>query len=200
VSCLHFVYVDDSGERPRSFALGAVLVPAAQWNEVLDRLVAFRVQLSKDHGFRTRWELHATDFAAGAGDWHALKAGRRTRWGVYKRALGVLGDLAPVVQAFGVAVPDVFDRRLRAPARLTAWSLLLERLERYTVQADSQAFLIADSGNQLAVRRLIRQRRRYGPVPSRSSREAGCRGPSSGCWRTHGFGTARSPTSCSGRT
>ena len=146
--------------------MGAIVVPARQWNEVLDALVAFRSRLSHDHGFRMRNELHATDFPSGAGSWYGLKAGPRQRWGVYKAALAVLRELAPVVQAYGIVVPDLHDRRLRVPGRDLAWTVLLERLERYTIKQDSMAMLIADSGQQLAVRRLSRQRRRYGPVPS----------------------------------
>jgi hypothetical protein len=163
----YYVYVDDSGHPEYSFALGAVLVPTPQWNEVLDRLIAFRRRLRDSHGFPARAELHAKDFAPGTGPWLALpKVRARTRWGLYKAALRELHAMAPVVRAVGIVVPDLHDPRLHADARLEAWTILLQRLERFCTLNDATCQLVVDRGDEATIRKLAREKRRWAPTPS----------------------------------
>lgn len=143
------------------------MVPTTQWNAVLDGLIGFRNDLASHHGFARRHELRASELASGGGAWHDLpKATARTRWGVYRAALLLLDELAPMVATLGVVVPDSTHPKLRAPAAEEAWEILLQRLERLCTRRDATLQLVVDRGNEATIRRLARRKRRYGPAPS----------------------------------
>lgn len=161
----HVAYVDDSGDH-RSFALGAILIPADRWFETHEQLVLFRRALSDRQGFRMRHELKGTELVSQGGRWRKLGTRKRTRIGVYRAALRQLNDMAPVVRTVAVVVPDNRHPRLRAPAVQDAWEVLLERLERFCYHASSQCFLIPDAGNPKQLRRMTRRKRQFGYAPA----------------------------------
>jgi hypothetical protein len=162
---MHIAYVDDSGDE-RTFALGVVLVPAGQWLEVHDQLVAFRRGIRDSRDFRMRRELKAVDFLSRGGPWHKLQVDIRTRLGIYRAALRELRDLSPVVRTFGVVIPDRMDTRLRVGAVEAGWDIILERLERFCFHEKTHCLLMPDEGDPLVVRKLARRKRRFGYAPS----------------------------------
>jgi hypothetical protein len=162
---MHLAYIDDSGDS-RSFVLGAVLVPAAQWLEVHDQLVTFRRRMSKELSLRMRHELKATDLVSGGGKWRTLDVPLRRRYGIYKAALAQLVDLAPLVRSVAVVVPNRHDDRLYSTARGDAWDVLLGRLERFSAKAGSTCLLVPDEGSPAQLRTWARRKRRFGYAPA----------------------------------
>jgi hypothetical protein len=162
---MQLAYVDDSGDH-YSFALAAVIVPAAQWLQVHDRLRDFRSRLSKERNFRMRYEVKATQLVSGGGKWHALNINQHTRFGIYKAALRELADMAPIVRTVAVVVPDRNDPRLFSDPLSDAWEVLLSRLERYCFTLTSPCLLLADEGTPASIRAMARRKRRFGYAPA----------------------------------
>lgn len=117
--------------------------------------------------FRMRSELKATHLVGGGGPWRKLDTPIRTRFGIYKRALHELADLAPAIQTVAVVIPDRRDPHLGAPAREAAWDVLMERFERYgTVGEGGECLIVADEGSPAKLRTLARRKRRFGYAPA----------------------------------
>jgi hypothetical protein len=160
-------YVDDSGDS-KSYVLGAVLVNGSSWLSTLDQFIEFRRGLARERGFRMRWELKATHLVSGGGPWRkvGVPVPIRTRFGIYKRALVELSDLAPAIRTVAVVIPDRADTRLTAPPEEAAWDVLMERLERYGTRGGGECLIVADEGSPVKVRKLARRKRRFGYAPA----------------------------------
>lgn len=142
-------------------------MPVDQWLEIHDRLVAFRRELSRSQGFRMRSELKATQIVSRGGAWRRASITERTRLGVYKRAIGELAAMAPVVRVLAVVIPDRHDPFFKGrPAVAVCWDVLLERLERFCFYTGSSMLVAPDDGAPLIARGVARRRRRFGYVPS----------------------------------
>lgn len=166
---MFLAYIDDSGDQ-HAQVLSAVLVPSESWLYVHDRIVEFRREVSSTHGFRMRHEIKATELASpgGAGPWRRIDPPTpyRTRIGIYKAFMGMLADLAPLVQVVAVVLPDRHDPRLETSPVEEAWDILLQRLERFANYGGGECLLVPDEGNSRTVRQLARKKRRFGYAPS----------------------------------
>lgn len=161
----YVAYVDDSGDS-RSFALGALLIPATQWLTVHDQLRDFRNRLSTQTGFRMRRELHATELVGNGGGWRRLTVEPRRRFGIYRAAFRELAAMGSVVRTVAVVVPNRDDTRLSAPAQREAWSVLLERFRTFCFYKSATCVVLPDEGYSATVRRLARKHRRFGYAPA----------------------------------
>ncbi len=165
----HIAYIDDSGDS-NSMVLGCVIVPVDKWGTVFNELVTFRSRLSKELSFPMGNEMKTTHLftPSGGGRWRKLRTPMRKRIGVYKSALRLLGDMAPVVQTIAVVAPDRHHPKIQENAIQDCWQVLLERLERFSFKREPQTevILVPDEGNPLTVRKLARRRRRFAYAPS----------------------------------
>ena len=157
---MHFVYIDDSCERPR-YIFSAICVPCNQWNEAFARLQKWRKHLKDVHGIPTSYELHAQEFVSGRGSASQIGTiSRHRRAQIFHRGVSITNWLnLSGVTVFNVCNTD--DDQFKAFERL------LNRINRTMKARDSYAHLICDQGKEDQYTKLVRKMRVFNPIPSK---------------------------------
>jgi hypothetical protein len=155
--------------------LAAILVPVLQgnWLQVLNHLLRWRRDLHRGYGLHTEADIRASELLQGSGPWRDLKLAPAVRLAIFRQGLEQLHQLAPGphataagVRAFAIVLPDRHDPRITDGAPEEAWEVLLERLRSFSEAEDSDVQLWISSMTPLTARRMARQSRRKGLVPS----------------------------------
>lgn len=156
---MHFVYIDDSTERPVHI-FSAVLVPVVRWNEVFAAVKAWRIRLRESDGIALNYELHARKFVSGRGTGGTLASISRHR---RARIFDTAFTLGASLEQFGVRSISVC---LQNDRQDWAFERLLNRINR-TMQAwNSQAHLICDEGKEDHYVKMVRRMRVHNLIPS----------------------------------
>jgi hypothetical protein len=167
---MYLTYVDESGDAgvagSQTYTLGAVMVRAAMWPDVFDRLIDYRRFVRRQFGVPVRAELKANYLLRNGGPLRPLKLSERARFAIYRGHLRLQAKLD--LTAFGVVIDKAATaaKRPGVDPRDIAWEYLLQRLERFTTKNDTQTLMIHDEGDALRVRGLARKARRAGTAGS----------------------------------
>lgn len=161
-----FAYIDETGDTgdpfqkkgaSSHFALGCVLVRAEDWNQTHEQMVNFRRQLRDDFGVHVRSELKANYLIRNRGPLRKRPLPPNVRKRIYSLHLEQIQKLN--ARAFSVCIDksknrgkDIFD---------TAWTYLLQRLERTCNSEGETVVIIHDNGNNDEVRKIVRKARRF---------------------------------------
>lgn len=156
---MHFIYIDDSTERPINI-FSAVCVPCNQWYEVFERLKKWRKHLRDVHGIPLDYELHARKFLPGRGAASSLGIlSRYKRAQIFHTSFKVTNWLNECgVTIFNVCNAD--DDQYRAFERL------LNRIDGTMKARDSFAHLVCDQGKEHQYTSLVRKMRVHNHIPS----------------------------------
>jgi hypothetical protein len=168
-------YFDDSGARGH-YLLAAVVVPDDEWLDLLDAWTDYRrwlrknfgIRISKGTGRRVPVELHATDFATGAGAWYKLPVNAEARLRAFRIGLQLIGRFAQVFAVAWVPSRKITDTYMPfhvSPA-IDCWRTALERLATYGGHESERVLTFIDSGYGLQFTRALRKMRRYHRVGS----------------------------------
>lgn len=170
------MYVDESGDAglagspTRYFALTGLVVHELRWRTYLDGLIAFRTRVRNKFGLKLREEFHASHFISKPGEL-AKRISRNNRLAMIRHfadslasmtdlnLINVLIDKSAKTQTF-----DVFEK---------AWGTLIQRFENTIshhnfpgpANPDERGIIYCDRTDDKKLIRLVRQRRRYNPVP-----------------------------------
>lgn len=156
---MHFVYIDDSTERPRHI-FSAIAIPTDRWNEVFAALKAWRTELRDQDGIPLRYELHARKFISGRGTAGALGViTRHRRARIFDSAFSFGASMEP----FGVRSMNVC---LGNDRQDWAFERLLNRINRTMEAWGSHAHLICDEGKEDFYVKMVRRMRVHNLIPS----------------------------------
>lgn len=175
---MYIMYVDESGDigmtnsPTRYFVLSGVVLHELRWRDYLDQLVIFRKRMLKKFGLYLREEIHASRFITHPGAVSRInKNDRLTIIRNFADELATMSDLNiinVVVDKQGKGADyDVFEM---------AWKVLIQRFENTLSHnnfqgprnAEDRELLISDDTDAKKLIRLVRQMRRYNPIPNNS--------------------------------
>jgi len=173
---MYLMYVDESGDPgltnspTRYFVLTGLVVHELRWQPYLDQLIAFRRRMRADYGLKLREELHASHMISRPGP--LLRIKRHDRLAI----LRALAKELPTMQDVNLIniVVDKQGKPTGYDVFETAWKALIQRLENTIsyhnfpgpANADERGMLFPDHTDDKKLWRLLRQMRRYNPVPS----------------------------------
>jgi hypothetical protein len=159
-------YIDESGDTGSTsnggsltYSLGCVLVDADRWPGAFDSLLDFRRRIKQTFGVPMRAEIKANHLLRNGGDLRALSLGPGARHVIYRAHLRVLGGLP--ARAFSVVVDKRNKNLTPAGTFDLAWEGMLQRLERTSHYEKCTFAVIHDEGENDAIRKWVRQARRY---------------------------------------
>lgn len=184
---MFIMYVDESGDSgainlhspSRYFILSGVVVHETLWPAYLDRLVAFRKRMLHTFGLHLREEIHAAHFITKPKEFSRIKKGDRlTILRMFTDELAAMPELN--------VINVVIDKQGKKTDYQTfdiAWKALIQRFENTMVYGnlhghsgpDDKGMIICDHSNNQEITRIMRQMRRYNPIPNAWTYGAGYR-------------------------
>jgi hypothetical protein len=153
---MHIIYIDDSGDNQISI-YSALAIPVEHWKTAFSQTLQYRSKLKKVHGIYVYKELHAWEFVSGRGSIANHVIPKQVRVNVFNETLDFMLTI-PGIRLFNVAFPK--------SQQLQGFERLINRINRTLEKWNSQAILVCDQGNELALTRLIRRMTVYNPIPS----------------------------------
>jgi hypothetical protein len=159
-------YVDESGDSGRkangsslTYTLGCVLVGASNWSDSFDNLVRLHRRIKSSFGVLVREEIKANFLIRNAGSFKDSKLAPGQRSLIYRSHLREMAN-DPNIRAFAVLVHKSENCE---PVEVveTAWTALLQRLERTSREEGGRPILIIhDIGENEKIRKIARWARR----------------------------------------
>lgn len=182
---MYLMYVDESGDiglvdsPTRYFVLSGIVIHELRWREYLDQLIDFRRRMLNAFGLHLREEIHAAEYISRPGPFvRIMKNDRLTILRDFTNELTLLSDLTiinVVVDKLGKpANYDVFDM---------AWKTLIQRFENTCSHnnfhgprnPEDKEMIIADNTDMKKLTTLIRQMRKFNPIPNNENHGFGYR-------------------------
>lgn len=183
---MYLVYADESGDsglagtpgargQTEFFVISGIIVHETHWNEIFQRFLDLRRNLSRRHSIPQRIAFHAYDMVNGHGDFHHSQYGltRPQRFQIYREIFEFLSQLPQMMR-----VLNVFIRKDRITDPDTdvfewGWQLFIQRFHNYLDRGgqhrldDEYGLLFTDRTRDDHLRRLMRRMRAFNYVPSR---------------------------------
>jgi len=165
--------------RPRATLLTGLVVHELRWQTYLNQFIAFRRRMRQQFGLRLREELHAAALISRPGALVRIK--RYDRLAIIRAFADELATMTDI-NLINVVVDkqgkgagyDVFG---------VAWKALIQRLENTLsrrhfagpANPDERGMLFPDHTDDKKLTQLLRQMRRYNPVPNQAAFGTGYR-------------------------
>lgn len=180
IASMYLTYVDESGDTgpivaspTRYFIITAFIVHERDWLNVLDGLVAFRRDLKRRYGLLMNEEIHASVFVSG-------KPNLRSSASKYQRLLILKDCLYWLANQPAISVITIrCDKQHRAglPSDIFeyTWRVLIQRIENTLKHRnfpsgfdvnDEKGLILSDNTQGQKVTKLLREMRRYNPIPN----------------------------------
>jgi len=172
---MYLIYVDESGDpglqsSPSSyFILSGIVLHELRWNSYLEQIIGFRRRMQGKFGLRVREEIHAAAMINNPGNLVRIK--RNDRLAIIRAFADELGSMHDiniiniVVEKNGKPLTyDVFSM---------AWKALIQRFQNTItsrnfpgpMNPDERGVIFSDTTNSKKLTQLLRQMRRYNPLP-----------------------------------
>ena len=173
---MFLMYVDESGDcglqnSPTDFfILSGLVVHELRWQKYLDRFIAFRRRMREKFGLPVGQEIHASALISRPGKLVLIK--RHDRLAILRAFADELSNM-PELNAINVCV----KKRNKDPGYdvfTAAWQALIQRFEN-TMSArnfsgpanpDDRGMIFPDRTDDKKLTQLLRQLRRYNPIPN----------------------------------
>jgi len=177
---MYLIYVDESGDAglsdspTRYFALSGVVVHELRWHACSNSLIEFRRALRERFGFKLREEFHTARLISRPGNL-AQRIKRHHRLEMIRRYSDAVASVADV-NLINVLV-DKEGKALDYDVFGMAWKTLIQRFENTLrhrnfpgpQNPDERGILFCDHTDDKKLITLMRQMRRFNPIPNRSS-------------------------------
>lgn len=170
---MYLMYVDESGvpgtnnSPTKYFILSAIIIHESYWFNLLDDLIQFKRLLKAKYGLLMKEEIHASVFLSGRAK---LKNNikRNDRLDLLKKCVDWLSN-RNYISIISVRV----DKSNTTDPFSRAWQLLIQRFENTLLHKNfpgpfnnDKGMVFADNTNGGKLVKLIRQMRRYNPIPN----------------------------------
>lgn len=173
---MFLMYVDESGDSgmnnspTRYFVLSGLIIHELRWQETLDKLIAFRRRMQHAFGLRLREEIHSAAMINHPGELVRIK--RNDRLTIIRAFANEVAQL-PDANVINIVV-DKHNKPAGYDVFTMAWKALIQRFEntishrnfRGPSNPDERGILFPDNTDNKKLTQLLRQMRRYNPVPN----------------------------------
>ena len=176
---MYLMYVDESGDcglvntPTRYFVLTGLVVHELRWRQYLDQLVEFRRKLRPAFGLRLREEIHASMMINSPGELVRIK--RYDRLAIIRAFADELASMTD----FNIlnVVVDKHSKPSGYDVFGMAWKVLIQRFENTLSRrnfsgprnADECGMIFPDHTDDKKLTSLLRQMRRYNPIPNQAA-------------------------------
>lgn len=182
---MYLMFIDESGDTglvgspTRYFVLSGIVLHELRWQDNLNQIIDFRKRMLRKFGLHLREEIHAADMIHRPGSLSRIpKNDRLTILRNFSNELATMLDLnvinIVVDKTSKAGTYDVFEM---------AWKALIQRFEntlchnnfRGPRNSDDKELLVADNTDIKKLVTLVRQMRRFNPIPNNPTHSPGYR-------------------------
>jgi hypothetical protein len=182
---MYLVYVDESGDcglvnsPSRYFVLTGLVVHELRWQAYLNQIIAFRQKTKAQYGLKLREEIHAAHFISRPGALVRIKKHERlTIIRSFADELSTMQDIC-----FINIVVDKTNKPANYDVFGNAWKVFIQRFENTLsnrnfpgpTNPDERGMLFPDNTDNKKLSKLLRQMRRYNPIPNQPQHGVGYR-------------------------
>ena len=171
----YLAYIDESGDEQyrvnrstSKFVMVSLLIPDYLWRETFEETKKFRRHLKKEYGLLIKKEIHSTDFLRGRGKIGTHTISKKLRSFIFKRIIQFISEL-PGISIICVSL----ENKDRKDVYLDSLERLLNRIDRFSKDEDTQVILIIDEGKENKITKKYRKMCVYNPIPSKYGSWAG---------------------------
>ncbi len=144
---LYLIYLDES-YNDECFVYAGIIIPASRWNKLFAKIFEWRLQLLKKHKIPLDYELHATKFAGGRGNFDGFKDKD-------KRAKMFTTVLKELAQLKNIRIIGGYTKDKTQKDKL--FDAFIYELDKFLESKKAYGILVCDEGNE---QQLISQVRR----------------------------------------
>jgi len=172
---MYLIYVDESGDvgiqgsPTQYYVLTGLVLHELRWQNRLDQILDFRRRMQRSFGLRVREEMNASSMINKPGS--LVRIARNDRLTIIRAFASELASM----NDFSVinVVVDKSNKNLNYDVFTMAWKVLLQRFENTIlhrnfpgpINPDERGMIFPDNTNNKKLKQLLRQMRRYNPVP-----------------------------------
>ncbi|MCH9845480.1 MAG: DUF3800 domain-containing protein [Alphaproteobacteria bacterium] len=152
---MYFIYIDESYDKTH-YAYSAIFIDAFQWNNYFDKILQWRKEWYEEYGIPMDFELHATDFIGGRGEYpsNRNKTYRATLFHEAIQTIEKINDLK-VINAITDNKKDSFK----------LFEYMLTRINTTLHKKNALGVLICDEGNENRLTAIVRRMKKENRVP-----------------------------------
>jgi hypothetical protein len=172
---MHIMYVDESGDPgiqgspSRYYVLSGVVIHELRWVDYLNQIIDFRRRMQRTFGLRMREEISSSEMMTKPGS--LVRIPRNDRLTIIRAFTLELASL-PDMNIINVVV-DKQGKQHNYDVFAMAWKALLQRFENTISNKnfpgpsnpDERGMVFPDNTDNKKLTQLLRQMRRYNPVP-----------------------------------
>ncbi len=173
---MYLMYVDESGDTglnnspTQYYILSAMVFHELRWQTLLNDLIEFRRVLKTKTGLKIREEIHAQDFISSPGELMRIK--RNDRADILKKCIDWISAHTEI------SVITIVINKNGKPADIDifemAWKSLIQRFENTLehhnfpgpANPEDRGLIFPDNTDGKKLVKLLRQMRRYNPIPN----------------------------------
>ncbi len=169
------MYVDESGDSgttgspTRYYVLTGVVVRELSWHINLNKIIDFRNRMKKQYGLKLYEEIHAARFINRPGSLSRIK--RNDRLAIIRAFAKEIGQLQDI-NIINIIV-DKDGKPKDYDPFIMAWKALIQRFENTItygnfpapLPSDERGMVLPDHTQNKKLGQLLRQMRRYNPIP-----------------------------------
>ena len=160
---VYLIYVDESYDETH-YAYSAIFIKALAWNNTFKQLVDWRKTWFKNHTIPLDYELHATKFVGGRGEFPGNRD-KAFRADLFYEAIGFIEGLSDV-HIINAITP-------KKGIHLTLFEYMLNRINRTLQAKGAIGILICDEGNENKLTAKVRQMKKSNQIPNNFSLYSG---------------------------
>lgn len=173
---MYLMYVDESGDAglinspSNYYILSDIVVHELDWIACLQQLVTFRVRMKDIYGLRMNEEIHAYEMMGKPGPLSRIL--KHNRLAILRHFLDELNQMSEIS-----VINVVVDKQSKQPnydVFYKSWIVLLQRFENTihhgnfpgSANPEERGMVFSDATNDGKLRQILRQARRYNPIPN----------------------------------
>jgi hypothetical protein len=154
----YLIYIDESYDETH-YAYSAMFVPAFQWNQYFDKLVAWRREWFEIHQIPLDYELHATKFVGGRGEFPTNRD-KDYRAALFNEAIGRIEEIDE-----GLKIINGITKSKKR--HMILFEYMLNRINSTLKYHQSYGVLICDEGNENKLTATVRKMKKENHIPDR---------------------------------
>ena len=152
---MYLIYIDESYDE-KHYAYSALFIDAFQWNYYFSHVLQWRSQWQQKHDIPLDFELHATKFVGGRGEFPKNRD-KSYRAKLFYEAIGQIERMRKIY-----VINAITSDKKR---HMILFERMLNRIDRTLDAINAYGLLICDEGNENRLTSLVRKMKKQNNIP-----------------------------------